>query len=450
MKIKFLGASGTVTGSSYILTSGSGQSIVIDLGMFQGTPAIDRLNYQPYEYECKNLIGAVLTHAHLDHCGRLPILLPNGFTAPIWMTPETADLTELSLLDSAKIAKVDHHAQILYDKELAIRTIEQFKRVYYRTPFAIGDFTVTFRDAGHIMGSAIVEITDSHPDSAMKKIVFSGDLGNSPEDLLNDTEVIDSADAVVMESTYGDRLHPTSDPNDALQSEINAVEASGGTLLIPAFSLQRTQELLHMLMHLKKDGKIKEGTPVYMDSPMGHTATKIYTNYPEDFNTHIQSELKGDGAFTFPGLVVIGKQKQSERIHGVTGAKVIVAGSGMMTGGRILSHAVEYLPNPKTRLLIVGYQGEGTLGRALLEGVREVTIDGVAITVAAAISDTQSMSSHADQGQLMRWLKPIKNVKKVFLTHGDDGPRAALAQKITADLGITDVTLPTLHQEVSI
>lgn len=448
MKIKFLGASGTVTGSSYVLTSGSGQSIVIDLGMFQG-PEIEHLNYEAYDYDCKQLIGAVLTHAHLDHCGRLPILLPKGFTAPIWMTPETADLTELSLLDSAKIAKLDHK-QILYDKELVIRTIEQFKRVYYRIPFTIGDFTITFRDAGHIMGSAIVEIEDGHPDSAISKIVFSGDLGNSPEDLLNETEIIDQADCVVMESTYGDRLHPTSDPNVALQSEINAVEEHGGTLLIPAFSLQRTQELLHMLMHLKKDGKIKGDTPVFMDSPMGMAATRIYTNYPEDFNEHVKSELAADGAFSFPGLVVVNKPKQSEAIHTRTEAKVIIAGSGMMTGGRIMEHAVHYLPDPKTRLLIVGYQGVGTLGRALLEGAREVTIDGITLNVAATVSDTQSMSSHADQGQLMHWLKPIKQVKKIFLTHGDDIPREALAKKITEELGITDVTRPSIHQEISI
>ena len=447
MKIKFLGASGTVTGSSYVLTSGSGQSIVIDLGMFQG-PEIEHLNYEPYDFDCKTLIGTVLTHAHLDHCGRLPILLPRGFTAPIWMTPETADLTELSLLDSAKIAKIEHK-QILYDKELVIRTIEQFKRVYYRIPFTIGDFTITFRDAGHIMGSAIVEVVDAHPDSAISKIVFSGDLGNSPEDLLNETEIIDQADCVVMESTYGDRLHPTSDPNVALQSEINAVEASGGTLLIPAFSLQRTQELLHMLMHLKKDGKIKAATPVFMDSPMGTTATRIYTNYPEDFNAHIQSELKA-GAFTFPGLTIVGKPKQSESIHSEAGAKVIIAGSGMMTGGRIMEHAVHYLPISSTRLLIVGYQGEGTLGRALLEGARDVVIDDIPVRVAAAVSDTQSMSSHADQGQLMHWLKPIKQVKKIFLTHGDDIPREELAKRITQELGITDVTRPSIHQEISI
>lgn len=448
MKIQFLGAAGMVTGSSYVLTSGSGKSILIDLGMFQG-PEIEHLNYVPYSYDCSKLVGAVLTHAHLDHCGRLPILLPNGFMAPIWMTSATADLTELSLLDSAKIAKMDGK-QILYDANLAIETIERFKRVYYREPVKIGDFMVTLRDAGHIMGSAMLEIEDLQADSEIKKIIFSGDLGNSPDTLLHDTEMLDSADAVVMESTYGDRLHPVDDPKTAIAREINEVEKSGGTLLIPAFSLQRTQELLHMISHLKESGKVTATTPIFMDSPMAETATGIYSNYPRDFNDHIQKELHGPGPFEFPGLVMVGRRNESEAIHKQMGAKVIIAGSGMMTGGRIMSHAAIYLPLPNTRLLIVGYQGEGTLGRKLMEGEKTVDIDGKTVHVRSAVNDTQTMSSHADQGQLMKWLGHIKNVKHVCLTHGDDVPRSALAKKINEDLGISLVAVPKLNQEITL
>ena len=448
MKIQFLGAAGMVTGSSYVLTSGSGKSILIDLGMFQG-PEIEHLNYVPYNYDCSRLVGAVLTHAHLDHCGRLPILLPNGFAAPIWMTSATADLTELSLLDSAKIARIDGK-QILYDANLAIETIERFKRVYYREPVQIGDFIVTFRDAGHIMGSAMLEIEDTQADSDVKKIIFSGDLGNSPDNLLHDTELLDNADAVVMESTYGDRLHPQEDPNTAIASEINAVEKTGGTLLIPAFSLQRTQELLHMISHLKKSGKILDTTPIFMDSPMAETATGIYSNYPKDFNEHIQKEFTGAGPFEFPGFVMVGRRNESEAIHRQMGSKVIIAGSGMMTGGRIMGHAAIYLPLPNTRLLIVGYQGEGTLGRELMEGAKTVQIDEKTVHVKAEIHNTQAMSSHADQGQLMTWLGHIKNVKHVCLTHGDDGPRAALAKLITEKLDIGDVKIPKLQQEITV
>lgn len=441
-----MGAAGTVTGSGYVLTSGSGHSILIDLGMFQG-PDVDHFNYQPFDYDCSTLSGAVLTHAHLDHCGRLPILLSKGFTAPIYMTSATVDLTELSLLDSAKIAKEDGK-KVLFTKEGAIQTIKRFNPVHYRTPFTIGNFTITMRDAGHILGSAYLEVEDAKPDSPIRKIVFSGDLGNSPDDLLPDIERIDSADAVVMESTYGDRLHPTSDPMDAVASEINAVEETGGTLLIPAFSLQRTQELIHMIMHLKQKGKVRQATPVFMDSPMGNAATTIYTRYPEDFNGHVKREFHNADPFAFPGVTVIHKRQGQRLIDTELGAKVIIAGSGMMTGGRIIGHAARYLPIPSTRLLIVGWQGAGTLGRELLDGSREVNIDGSAVQVKATVTDTQAMSSHADQGQLMGWLTSIKHVKKVFLTHGEDGPRKALAEKIAEDLGITDVTMPKLHQEV--
>ncbi len=447
MKIKFLGAAGIVTGSSYVLTSGSGRSILIDLGMFQGPDHIDRLNYESFDCDVRRLAGVVLTHAHLDHCGRLPILLSGGFTGSIWMTPATRDLTELSLLDSAKIAKEDDR-KFLYDEDGAQKIIDRFVVVDYGKARDIGDFTITMRDAGHILGSAIVEIVDNHPDSDIQKIVFSGDLGNSPEDLLEETELIDSADAVVMESTYGDRLHPEGDPVDVLQAEIKAIEASGGTLLIPAFSIERTQELLHMIMHMKKTEQILTQTPIYLDSPMGRKATMIYKHYPQDFNAHVKNDLKRGSVFDFPGLTVVGKHKESNAIHAVVGPKVIIAGSGMMTGGRILGHAVHYLPSPSTRLLIVGYQGEGTMGRELLEGRKEVTIDRQIVNVSATVHDSQTMSSHADQGQLMRWLTPIKNVKKIILTHGDDGPRAALAKKISGELGITDVTRPILHQEI--
>lgn len=449
MKIKFLGASGTVTGSSYLLTSGAGSSILIDLGMFQGAREIDQLNYDALDCSPANLAGVVLTHAHLDHCGRLPILLKGRYNGPIWMTSATADLTELSLLDSAKVAKEDKK-KILYDKLLAEETIRLFKREHYGTPFVVGDFTVTMCDAGHILGAATLVITDNHPDSDIKTIVFSGDLGNSPDSLLRETETVAAADAVVMESTYGDRLHPADDPMAIVAREINEVEAIGGTLLIPAFSLHRTQVLMHMIMHLKKNGKVRDETPVFMDSPMGNAATTIYTRYPEDFNSHMKNELTINGPFDFPGLTVIHKQKAHKLIDTVLGAKVIIAGSGMMSGGRIVGHAARYLPIPSTRLLIVGYQGEETLGREILDGAKTVTIDKQVVHIKAAITDTQAMSAHADQGQLMEWLGVIKGVRRVFLTHGDDEPRKVLAGKIKEDLSLASVHLPLMREEVTL
>lgn len=448
MKLKFLGAAGTVTGSSYVLTSGSGQSILIDLGMFLGSRDIDELNYQPYEFDCEQLSSAVLTHAHLDHCGRLPILLPKGFTDQILMTPATRELTELSLLDSAKIAKNEEKKHVLYDKILAEQTFTHFKTINYRKPTTIGNFTVTMRDAGHILGSATLEITDNAADSEIQKIIFSGDLGNSPEDLLMETEFIDDADAVVMESTYGDRLHPQDTPKDALLNEILAVQQSGGTLLIPSFALDRTQELLHMIMHFKSEGKIPGYIPIYLDSPMAVSATVIYEKYPELYNAHIRQDFSNGDAFKSPDLSSIPTRNASNALHLQMGAKVIIAGSGMMTGGRILGHAAFYLPIPTTRLFFVGYQGVGTLGRAIMEGSKKIDITGKTIAINATVTNTQAMSAHADQAQLIRWLRHIKNVKKVFLTHGDDIPRKVLAIKIAAEMEMTDVVMPKMNQEV--
>jgi len=453
MEIKFLGAAGTVTGSSYVLTSGSGQSILIDLGMFQGPPEVDKLNYLPYDYDVSTLSGAILTHAHLDHCGRLPILMKLGFKGNIYMTPPTADLTALSLYDSAKITKEDK-TQILYNSLDVSNLLRQFVVMEYHQQIHIGDFTVTFYDAGHILGSASLEIIDKNPSSDIRKIIFSADIGNFPAYLEDPTEFIKSGDAVVIETTYGDRLHNDESPVDALQSEINAVEISGGTLLIPSFSLDRAQELLHMIMHLKKEGKVLAETPVILDSPMAEKATKIYVDYPKYFNDHIEAEYKRGELFDFSGLEVTKDWKQSQALHLRPEPKVIIAGSGMMTGGRIVGHAAHYLPIPSSRLMIVGYQGEGTLGRELLDGKKEVFIKNERIEVKASVHDTQGMSSHADQVQLLEWLKAIKGVKKVFLTHGDEHSRIGFKEKIlnslSSSFAINDVILPKLGDEVNL
>lgn len=448
MQIKFLGAAGTVTGSSYVLTSGSGQSILIDLGMFQGTDEINNLNFKKYEYDTSQLFAAILTHAHLDHCGRLPIILKGGFDGDIWMTAPTADLTELSLFDSAKIARQDKK-NALYDKQLVEKTIRHFAITEYGKTQEIGHFRVTFRDAGHILGSASLEIEDLHPNSEIKKIVFSGDLGNSPEDLVPPTEFINSAEAVVMESTYGDRLHPDEEPSDILAAEINAAETSKGTLLIPAFSLERTQEILHRINHLQQEGQITGNMPVYLDGPMAEKATAIYLSYPNLFNQHIKKEILEGNPFDFAGMHIVSSHEESQHLQISSEPKVIIAGSGMMNGGRIVGHAARFLSLPTTRLLIVGFQGEETLGRELEEGAKEVTIDGVGITVRAQIAETKAMSSHADQNQLLDWLKHIKGVKKLFITHGENEPRKVLAEKVKQELKISDIELPNLNQEIS-
>jgi metallo-beta-lactamase family protein len=450
VKIKFLGAAGTVTGSCYLLTSESGQSIMIDCGLFQGTADIEKLNDSPLDGDCPRISALVLTHAHLDHCGRLPRLLLQGFTGQIWVTPPTSDIAELSLLDSAKINKEDKGSSVLYDEEQVQQIIEKFKVIDYEREFTIDNFSIILRDAGHILGSASLEITDLMVKSGPKKVVFSGDLGNSPEDLIRATELIDSADVVVMESTYGASVHPTGDPSAILQSEMNAVEASGGTLLIPAFSIERSQELLHRIAHLKKEGRVRGNTPVFFDSPMAEKVTEVFEKYHQYFNRELAGDFFHEDPFRFEGLMNVETKNDSQLIEATSGPKVIIAGSGMMTGGRVLHHALRYLPLSSTRLLFVGYQAEGTLGQAILGGQKSVFIKNVPVEIKATIGQTQAMSSHADQPRLLGWLKNIKGVQKVFLTHGENGPRTTLAEKIKLELPTPEVSLPVLNQEVSL
>jgi len=443
MKIKFLGAAGMVTGSGYLLTADSGDQILIDLGLFQGPPEIDKLNNQPLQVNCSLLSGVVLTHAHLDHCGRLPILEKLGFKGRVFLTAPTAELAEFSLLDSAKINKEDHPDNLLYDANQVLSLVKLFQLVHYDQPFNIGSFKITLRDSGHIIGSGTTEI---EVDS--QKIVFSGDLGNTPEDLTEPTEMVKSADIVVLESTYGDKIHPPGEASDIIRSEIHTIELSAGTLLLPAFSIDRTQELLHIISHLKSANLVKPETPVYLDSPMAEKATLVYEKYRSFLNDEINKDFLDSDPFSFPGLQVIEDQKASFALNETTGSKVIIAGSGMMTGGRILDHARHYLPLSSTRLLITGYQAEGTLGRQILDGDKEVFIGRQKVQVKAQVTDIQVMSSHADQPRLLNWLRSIQGVKKVILTHGEDVPRAALAAKITSDLHISDITLPVLNQEL--
>lgn len=449
MTIQFLGAAGTVTGSCYVLTSESNQSIMIDCGMFQGTKELEALNHEPIAFDTAKLSGFVLTHAHLDHCGRLPMILKGGYNKPIWMTRPTKDITEISLFDTAKIAFYDQVKDPMYTKEDVEHTIALFQTADYGQKISIGDFSILMRDAGHILGSASLEITDRSSTGEVKKIIFSGDLGNTPQDLIAPTDPVTSGDVVIMESTYGDRVHPKGDPSDVLASEIVAIEKNGGTLLIPAFSIERSQELLHRISHLKKSGRVKRETTVFFDSPMGEKVTQVFEHYQQLFNQELQSDFKTTDPFSFPGLEILDRREDSERADAYPEAKVIIAGSGMMTGGRILNHAMKYLPDPKTRVLIVGYQGEQTLGRELLEEKKSVVIEGVAVDVKATITEIQTMSSHADQPRLMNWLSHIQGVKKLFLTHGEDEPRTRLRDKIAEDMGIMGIELPVLNQEIN-
>lgn len=448
MKIKFLGAAGMVTGSCYLIEN-QGQKALLDLGMFQGSRDEARLNYEPLKFKPSELSGMVLTHAHLDHCGRLPLLSHGGFEGNIYMTEATRKLLEITLMDSANIAK-ENKENPLYDEEDVIKVLSQAVSVGYHESFEVGGMSFNFLDAGHILGSVSVEISWQPSAGSRQRIVFSGDLGNSPQDLIMPTEIPMSADYVIMESTYGDKTHPVEDAGKLLGEEIKRAEQDGGTLLIPAFSLERTQEILHKIDHLKRTKVIKNETPVYMDSPMAIKATAVFEGFKDLYNKELADHAKTDDPFEFPGLVRVQHGWESKKIKEQLGAKVIIAGSGMMTGGRIIHHAIDFLGGDSNAILFVGFQGEETLGRRIMDGEKKVGIDGVEVEIKARVREIRAMSAHADQPRLLSWISKIKGVKTVILTHGEEIPRLTLAEKIKNEVEIKDVRLPKLGEEIEL
>lgn len=442
-KIKFLGAAGEVTGSSFLVTAQDNSQLLIDFGMFQGPKALTDLNYKPLQFNPADVTGVVLTHAHLDHCGRLPLLVFGGFKGKIYMTAPTFALVEVILTDAAKIAQEKVEYVPLYGTDEVEKVLNMIEVITYEETLSLGGFAVTFKDAGHILGSASIEVVDKTDG---KKMVFSGDLGNTPEDIIKPTVYINEADIAVIETTYGDKDHQKENPTDIIQEEINAVESNSGVLLIPAFSLERTQEILHKINHLKKDGKIRMDTPVFMDSPMGIRATEIFKQFREFYNEEMQQHT--DDPFSFEGLATTIDVRDSKDIIKAMEPKVIIAGSGMLSGGRMLHHALNYLPRKTTRILFVGYQAEETLGRQIINGARNIAIYGKRLKIRANVRSIESMSSHAGQTKLITWLKHIKDVKKIILIHGDVKQRIAFAEKIKHELHITDIALPVNGDEI--
>jgi metallo-beta-lactamase family protein len=444
--ITFLGASGDVTGSCYLVKGEENNKILVDFGMFQGPRDLADLNYKPLAFNPAELRAVLLTHAHLDHCGRLPLLVYGGFDGKIYMTAPTRDLVEVILTDAAKVAEEKMEAIPLYGPEEVFKTLQMIEVIEYEQEFTIAEFSITFKDAGHILGSASIEVVDN---ASGKKMVFSGDLGNTPEDIIKPAVYSDNADIVVMETTYGNTLHPQEDVSQILMEEINAIEDVGGVLLIPAFSLERTQELLHRIHHLKKDKKIRGDTPVFMDSPMGIRATEIFKEFKQFYNEEMQSHTSDP--FEFEGLATTIESRDSKDIIKAIEPKVIIAGSGMLTGGRILHHAINYLPLKTTRILFVGFQAEGTLGRQIINGTKNIKIRDrkgfKQVQIRAAVRSITTMSSHADQPKLLTWLEHIKGVNKLFLIHGEQQQREAFAKLVQQKLGIQDIVLPMVGQE---
>ncbi len=419
---------------------------MIDCGMFQGKFEETSWNAQKLDIDFEKLSAVVLTHAHLDHCGRLPTLVKYGFRGPVFMTEATKAWTELVLRDAAKIASEDEN-KALYTEDDVDTILGQVELVAYDTPFVIGDFRLTMIDAGHILGSASILVEET---KTKKKVAFSGDLGNTPEPLLSPTHWVNSADIAVMESTYGDEIHGTRQEIDQLMEIVGQAQMEGGTVLIPSFSLQRSQELLYIFDQLKKEGKVSNDLPVFLDSPMAIKATEIFKDFPSLYSKPVQTQAKSDDPFDFPNLFLCDTMEKSRQIKNYLGAKVIIAGSGMMGGGRIIHHASNFLGDPKTQLVFVGFQAEGTLGRQIQDGKKTLNIMGNQVMVRAQLREIKTMSSHADQGQLLTWLKKIEGLKEVYLVHGEELPRLVLTEKIKLEIPGTKVILPTINQEIEL
>lgn len=438
--ITFFGGAGTVTGANFLLTLG-GVRIVVDCGLTQGEKYCDRCNYEPFPYDASQVDYLFATHAHADHIGLIPKLVREGFRGTIISTPATRDLSETMFSDAIRIlAREAQHSgeEPLYEAEDVRKTLSLWKEVEYHTALELTPgISIHLKDAGHILGSAMIEFTYKG-----KKIVFTGDLGNSPSPLLRDTEDITDAEYMVIESVYGNRNHEGREQRiEMLQRAIEDVSARKGTLMIPSFSIQRTQVLLYLINNFVEDGVLQK-IPVFLDSPLAIKVTDIFKRYTHLLNKEVQDEIKGgDDIFNFPQFSNTKAVSESKAILKVPSPKIIIAGSGMSSGGRILHHEKQNLSDPKNMLLLVGYQAVGTLGRLIQDGAKEVTINGESVRVKAEIRTINGFSAHKDSDHLIEFVeKSHMSIKKVFVAMGEPKSSLFLVQRLRDYLGVNAVS----------
>ncbi len=435
-KVTFAGGTGGPTGSNFLFEA-DGKKILIDCGLVQGSKMSEDDNKRPFEYDVTSIDMLFITHAHLDHVGRIPFLVKSGFNGKIYSTPPTKDLAELMLNDGFHLMRKEaqrENTEPLYGVDDIKRALSLWETLPYHEVMNLADdMTVLLRDAGHILGSAMIEITYNG-----KKILFSGDLGNSPAPLLKDTEYVADIDYLLIESVYGDRVHEKREERQKLLK--NVIEDTinrKGVLLIPAFSLERTQELLFEINDLVEHDRIPK-IPVFLDSPLAIKATAVYKKYESYFNTEAKEIIKsGDDVFKFPMLKFTEDVEDSKAILGVHPPKIIIAGSGMSNGGRILHHEKNYLSDPDTTLLLVGYQAVGTPGRLMQEGAKSVRIMGEEVTLNGRVVVIHGYSAHRDMDGLFDFVQHMQdNVKKVFVVMGEPKASAFLAQRLRDYLGV--------------
>ena len=448
MDIKFYGAAKIVTGSNYLLETDK-YKILIDCGMFQGSKEIEEKNFEEFPYDPKEIDILFLTHAHIDHSGRIPKLVKNGFRGRIICTSPTYDLSKIMLKDSAKIQETDVEwenkkrersgksmLEPLYNIVDAENSLKYFEPYFYDQKVKINDdIEVRFKDAGHILGSSIIELWIKENDEAIK-IVFSGDLGVPNRPIIRNPEYIDGADYLIVESTYGNRLHDSyEDSSKDLIDIINKTALRGGTVIIPSFAVGRTQEIIYMLNNYYEHNKELEEhmrIPIYVDSPMAIEATEAFVKNSSSFNDETKNLiLKGDNPFEFSNLRYTKATEESKLLNKYEFPKVIISASGMANAGRVRHHLKHNLWDKRNSLVFVGYQANGTLGRILLDGVKNVKILGEDIKVGAEIYSLEGFSAHADQSMLLDWISKFKTKpKKIFIVHGEEEQANALSKLI--------------------
>lgn len=455
MKIKFCGAAEGVTGSCHLLEAG-GHKILLDCGQFQGGKTIEAMNWEEFPFNPEEIEAVVLSHAHIDHCGRLPLLVKKGFRGNVYCTDATAQLVDIMLKDSGYIHEKEAEWQNrkalrsgkpakdpLYTYRDAVHTLQYIKPVMYDTLIELNDaMKIVFNDAGHILGSAITEIWATE-EGRTSKIVFSGDLGVKGRPILRDPTVIKKADVVIMESTYGNRVHPENRNSvDELLDIIRKTVKRGGNVVIPSFAVGRTQELIYQLNRLfdispELVADLK-GVKVYIDSPMATNATQVFKDNAQVFDEEAREFLmNGDQPLEFEGLEFTRSTEDSQRLNMDPTPKIIISASGMCEAGRIRHHLKHNLWNRSASVVFVGYQAEGTLGRMLVNGVKDVVLFGEPVHVACEIYNLEGFSGHADRDGLVEWISSFeKKPKQLFLVHGEDDSKSDLAETIKRETGI--------------
>ncbi len=454
MKLTFCGGAQEVSGANHFFETEKTRFLV-DCGMFQSGEEMDRRNRGGFPYEAKQIDFVIISHSHLDHIGRLPLLVREGFTGKIYATPPTIDFTRLILEDAQRLLEEKaHRAGILplsSQKDID-EVMNLFVPVNYEQEIQAGeDVKFMLYEAGHILGSSIVKLI-VNDQGEEKIIVCSGDLGNYPVPILRAPTVLDKADYILIESAYGDRNHrgTAKEAQNTLEDAVENTVNRGGVLMIPSFAMERTQELLYQLNNLVEHKRIP-AVPIFIDSPLAIRITQVYKKYENYFNVATDALIKsGDDIFKFPNLHFTETTAQSKAINEIASPKIIIAGSGMSTGGRIIHHEVRYLSDSRNTLLVVSYQSQGTLGRKLAEGEKRVKILDQEVEVKARVIQIEAYSAHADQRGLMAWLSHFrKPIRKIFVVQGEETAAQTLATKIRDELGI-ESEAPAFQEKVEL